>query len=92
MSENPNLTLLLDKLEAVIACGAGRLVELATFLGKPSPRVSEWINQRKFAPGGEITILLQQWLDSKLAEIAASGGKVGADYKREFRRIQASRK
>jgi len=46
--------------------------ELATFLGVPQSRVSEWLNG-KYEPGGEITLQLLQWVEDEEAKQKSPG-------------------
>lgn len=86
-NKSPNLTLLLNKCEALVTAGAGTLSELSKFLGKPAPRASEWVMQRKFMPNGEIALKMLQWCAAKTLEIAAAGADMQKAYRDAFRSV-----
>lgn len=58
-----NLKALLKRVNRATS-GHGKKTELAKFLGVPPQRVTNWLSLHR-APNGEITILLQQWVNAQ---------------------------
>lgn len=56
----------------------GKKTELATFLGVPLPRVSQWLHGRK-RPGGETTLRLLQWVEQQEAQQQERPGSVATE-------------
>lgn len=85
----PNLTHLLNKVEALLASGAGDRKELAAWVGTEYRRIQEWVIERRYPPGGEVTCKLQMWTEMKYQELAATGpgSKSHIAYAREFARV-----
>ena len=58
-----NLKALLSRVKRATA-KRGKLTELARFLDKPLPHVSNWLSMR-LAPNGEVTLLMLQWVEAE---------------------------
>lgn len=91
MKKSP-LTELLDRVEAILESGFATATELAAYLGKPAPRVTEWVRQRDPAPGGEIALRMVTWAAEKTLAIDAAGAKAKAAYRKAFAAIKARHK
>lgn len=84
----PNLTHLLNKVEAMLASKAGTMAELVIALNSSQPRVHEWVMGRKYEPGGEITERMNKWLHMKHEEFVAAGDdSPQREYAKHFARI-----
>jgi hypothetical protein len=66
----------------------GKKADLARFLGVPISRVSEWLN-RTFAPGGEITLRLLEWVQAEEAQQQKTLGDVTSATKGKTRSTQS---
>lgn len=92
------LTTVLDRCEAMIDCGAAKLVELAEFVcpdkptGEAITRASEWVRRRVKRPNGETALRLHKWAEVKTLEISKGGKAIGEAYAKAFAEIQNRRK
>ena len=68
-TEPDHLDRLFDRVQELVEAGSATYRELADFLGKPAPRVSEWITMRKFIPNGRVTLQIQEWVYRKTGEM-----------------------
>jgi hypothetical protein len=83
---SPNLCQLLNRIRAMKDCGAITFTDLAKFLGKPSPRVSEWVMQRKFEPSGEIALRMVQFAALQTLSIAQDP-ELSEKYRKAFAEV-----
>lgn len=82
---NVTLTVLLNKIVAMVKCGAGTQVELAKFLGKRPQQINEWLIQRAHEPAGSIAMQMQVWAASKSLAISISGSRMQTKYRTQYR-------
>lgn len=80
------LTELLNRLVAIVRCGAGRYTELAQFLGKRPQQINAWLIQRVNEPSGSMTMQMQVWAASKQIAIAGSSRRLQLAYRTEYKR------
>ncbi len=76
---------LLNRLVAIVKCGAGTYTELAKFLGKRPQQINEWLLQRVHEPSGSMTMQMQVWASSKTLVIAAAGRHIQTAYRTQYR-------
>jgi hypothetical protein len=55
----------------------GKKSDLARFLGEPRQRVNDWLSGAR-APGGEVTLLILDWVQGEEAKQKESPGCAGA--------------
>jgi transcriptional regulator with XRE-family HTH domain len=63
----------------------GKKAELATYMGVPLPRISEWLSGR-IEPGGAATLRLLQWVEQQEAKQTKSSGSAATRPERQTRR------
>jgi hypothetical protein len=78
---------LLNKVEAIVKCGAGTFVELAKDIKEKPASVYDWIGQRRFTPNGDVTLRIQQWAAKKSNQIAMAGRKLQTAYRAAYREV-----
>lgn len=80
---------LLDKVSAIIECGAGKPVEIARFViggenvESASVQASRWI-KRQVKPAGPAALALNAWAAVKTLEIEAGGEETREAYRKAF--------
>jgi hypothetical protein len=82
---------LLNKVEAIFDCGAGKPSELAKALNCHVQRVYEWVKQRKYEPGGLATLVIRNWAVNVTTRIAMAGHKMQSAYRTAYREVCAKR-
>lgn len=88
-TETDYLSELIDKVRAIIECGAGKSVELARFvmperaIASASVQISQWLHGDR-TPNGESTLRIQSWAAVKTLEIQAAGLAMIEGYNRAF--------
>ena len=61
------LSVLLNRVRGATAA-RGKKAELARFLGEPPQRVHDWLKEKdNRAPGGEVTLLMLEWVQAEEA-------------------------
>ena len=86
---------ILNRVEAIIECGAGTVRELATFLlpeqdpKQSGVRVSEWIKSRIRTPNGETALRMREWAAVKTLEITKH--RKATKYNQAYRAIERKR-
>jgi hypothetical protein len=83
---------LLNRIEAIMKCGAGTTKELAKALEKPVSNIYDWIGQRRFEPSGEVALRMQTWAAKKTTQIAMAGRKLQTEYRIAYREVCKKRK
>ena len=82
---------LLNRVEAIIDCGAATATELGQFLlpdqdkRQSGIRVSEWIRSRKKSPNGEIALRMKEWCARKELEIMQK--RMATKYRTAYRGV-----
>jgi DNA-binding transcriptional regulator YiaG len=66
----------------------GKRAELARFLGKPPQRVNDWLSG-EVAPGGEITLLMLEWVQAEEANQQKSLGGARNTTKAKTRKLKS---
>lgn len=74
------VTDVLNKIEAILECGAGKLNGLARHVGCRPQRISEYIRQRKHQPGVADYLLMKEWASKMTLRIAMAGREMQAAY------------
>lgn len=88
---------LLDRVRAVIECGAGKPVELARFVlpgasvEGASVQVNRWLKEET-KPNGESTLKIQAWTAVKTLEIDAGGEATRETYRKAFAKTASGKK
>lgn len=95
-TENP-LTVLLNKIEAMIDSEAGTISEIGAYLvpnrsqRDQISRACAWIRERRRRPNGETALRMHAWAAAKTVEISVAGRKAEAAYRQAFDKITAAR-
>jgi hypothetical protein len=82
---------LLNKIEAIFDCGAGKPNELAKHMGRAPQRVSEYIRQRKHRPSVLDYFSMKSWASEMTTRIAMAGRKLQSSYRTAYREVCAKR-
>lgn len=90
MPKRETLSDVLDRVEALIKCGAATFKELAKEFGKPESRFSEWVTMRAPTPNGEVAIRLREWADGKIEGIQGAGATAYRKALKEVRERRAA--
>jgi hypothetical protein len=89
------LTDVLNRVEAILDCGAATTAELGSYLlpthNKTTSgiRVAEWIRSRKKSPTGEVALRMKEWASAKTLEI--SKRRMATKYNEAFKAVQRRR-
>jgi hypothetical protein len=67
------LTELLNKVHAIVKCGAGTFKEMAHDTGATLSQCYDWVNARRMDPSGANAMKLHEWAERKTTQIAAAG-------------------
>lgn len=87
MSSTPNMTLLLNKTEALLDAKAGTLKELSKHLGKREQQVAEWVRSRLYTPNGEVAMAMFHWVSERTIAVAMAGRKIQNAYSAALNKI-----
>lgn len=80
------LTDLLNKVTAIVRCGASTFPELARETGIPYKQVHAMVTQRQHRPDGKRVAALFEWAARKTQQIAMGGRPLQLRYKDEYRK------
>lgn len=80
------LTDLLNKVLAVVRCGASSFPQLSKETGIPYKDVHALLTMRRNGPSGERAIALFKWAARKTRQIAMGGRPLQARYKDEYQK------
>jgi uncharacterized protein YjcR len=81
----PRVDSLLDRIEGVCINKAA----LARSLGVSPTHIKKWITQRKYEPGGEVTLAMLEWVQAEEGKAKRSPGRAATrpEPKTQLRRI-----
>lgn len=89
---------LLDKVRAIIACGAGKNAELARFVlpenksgAVAQVSVAKWLWEGR-SPGAESTLRIKEWAAVKTLEIDAAGEETKLAYRAAFAQTESGKR
>lgn len=95
-TETPTiLTDLLNRIEAILDCGAATTKELGEYLlpeqdtRQSGIRVAEWIRSRKRTPQGDTALKMMEWASQKTLEITKA--RKATKYNKAFRSVESRR-
>lgn len=98
MSTSDYFPEMLDRVRAILTCGAGKQVELARFVLPHNKSeygaqitVSRWIKGTS-EPGAESTLRIKEWAAVKTLEIDAAGEETKAAYRVAFAQTESGKR